>query len=202
MTETENKTNFREEFEAHLNSPLPLIIRARNFIFGKERPDYYTQFSFYFALVFWFIFFLWSIMGNMVISLRNWIQDEKKINVTELIDKRGIELGFEPMSFMGRLELFHSVSIFFWIATFLGLILLWRKNLKFVYFFFSGAILYLLFMWVMLGFGYWSKDTTLFDKVTFFLMIGHTAVYAFFLKKEKEGQAFSFFGVDMNDDED
>jgi hypothetical protein len=196
VNEAENKRTFRDELEAHLNSPLPLLMRMRNFIFGKTHPDYYTQFSFFFALIFWFIFFLWSIIGTIVIRSRDWIEQEKDIQVTQLIENRRLELGFEPHSFIGRLEAFHAISLILWVIAFVGLILMWRKSLKFTYFFFGSCILYIVFMWTMLGFGYWAKDTTSFDKITLLLMIGQSAVYAYILKREQEGNSVRFFGVD------
>ncbi|HLP56266.1 MAG TPA: hypothetical protein VK151_14615 [Fluviicola sp.] len=197
--EEEKKVNFREEFEAHLNSPLPILIRIRNFIFGKESPDTYTKFSFFLALSIWLIFLTWSVLGSIAIRMREMIVDQKEINVTEMIEARGIELGFEPNAFIGRLEAFHALSIGFWIVVFIGLVLLWRKNERFVYFFFTGCGLYLLFMWVMLGFGYYRGDTTFFDKIVFWIMVLHTAVYAYFLKREKTGERLNFFGVDEDE---
>lgn len=199
----EKQSKLRAEFENHLNSPLPLLIRLRNVVFGKVKPDLYTQLSFFFALVLWFVFFLWSVMGSVVIRTHLWIEAEKKIQVSKMIDERGIQLGFEPQSFIGRLEAFYALGIILWLVAFIGLILMWRKNFRFVWFFFGGAGLYLLFMLVMLGFDYWANDTTLFDKVSYFLLVGHTAFYAYYLKKEQDGEPIQFFGVDLNgDDED
>jgi hypothetical protein len=199
-TEEQEKASFREEFEAHLNSPLPLLIRLRNFIFGKESPDTYTKFSFFLALVIWAIFLIWSVLGTVAIRMREVIFDQKEIDVTAMIEQRGTELGFEPNAFIGRLEAFHALSIGFWGVVFIGLVLLWRKNERFIYVFFTGCGLYLLFMWVMLGFGYYSQDTTFFDKIAFAILVLHTAVYAFFLKREKQGNKVNFFG--MEDDEE
>lgn len=201
VSDKERQTKLRQEFEHHLNSPLPLLIRLRNVVFGKVKPDTYTQFSFFFAFVLWFILFLWSVMGSVVIRAHLWIEEEKNIQVSKLIDQRGIDLGFEPQSFIGRLEAFYALGIILWLIAFVGLILMWRKNMRFVWFFFGGAGLYLLFMLVMLGFDYWANDTTLFDKVSYFLLVGHTVFYAYFLKKEQDGEPIQFFGVDMNNDD-
>ena len=201
MSEEEPKTSIREEFEAHLNSPLTILMRIRNFIFGTEAPDTYTKFSFFLALTGWLIFMIWSVMGTIAIRMRELIVDNKEIDVTALIEKRGMALGFEPDSFIGRLEAFHALSIAFWIVAFIGLVLLWRKNEKFVYFYFSGCGLYLVFMWAMLGFGYYSKDTTFFDKIAFFVMVAHTAFYAYFLRREKSGNKIYLFGIEDDDEE-
>lgn len=200
MSEEQEKTSFREEFEAHLNSPLPLLIRLRNFIFGKETPDAYTQFSFWLAFVIWLIFLIWAVLGTVAIRMREIIVDEKEIDVTAMIEQRGLDLGFEPSEFIGRLEAFHALSIGFWLVVFAGLVLLWRKNVRFIYVFFIGCGLYLLFMWVMLGFSYYSQDTTFFDKIAFAVLVGHTAVYAYFLKREKNGNKLHLFGVDDQED--
>lgn len=200
MSEEKETTNLREEFEAHLNSPLPLLNRSRNFIFGKIAPDGYTKFSFFLALAGWLIFLLWSVLGNIAIRMRGLIVNEKEVDVTAMIEKRGTELGFEPQAFIGRLEAFYALSLVFWIITFIGLILLWRKNLRFTWFFFGGCGLYLLFMWVMLGFGYWRQDTTFFDKIAFSVMVLHTAVYAYFLKREKDGTKMHLFGVETDEE--
>jgi hypothetical protein len=196
----QQNSNDKSDFESQISGSRALTTRIRHAIFGTETPDYYTQFSFFFALVFWFIFFLWSVLGSVVIRSRDWIMQEKQINVSQLIEDRGMELGFEPQSFIGRLEAFYAVAIFLWIIVLIGLILLWRKNWKFVYFFFIGCGLYLMLMWVMLGVGYWSKDTTLFDKTTFFFMLAHTAFYAYYLKREMIGEPLQFFGISTEDD--
>jgi hypothetical protein len=201
VSEEEDKSSIREEFEAHLSSPLPILIRLRNFIFGKETPDTYTRFSFWLALVIWAIFMLWSVLGSVAIRMREIITHEKEIDVTAMIEQRGLDLGFEPNEFIGRLEAFYALSIAFWIVVFIGLVMLWRKNIRFVYVFFTGCGLYLLFMWVMLGFSYYAQDTTFFDKIAFAVMVGHTAVYAYFLKREKDGSKLNFFGIDENEDE-
>lgn len=196
-----DKTNrLREEFEAHLNSPMPLLIRTRNLIFGKTAPDNYTQFSFFLGLIICVIFMLWSVLGSVAIRMREIIVNEKEIDVTAMIERRGAELGFEPQAFIGRLEAFYALSIGFWFVVFVGLIMLWRKNLRFIYIFWSGCGLYLVFMWVMLGFGYYRDDTTLFDKIAFLVLVIHTSVYAYFLKREQEGNKLHLFGVNLDEE--
>lgn len=199
MAEGKSTQEIREELEAHLNSPLPILIRIRNLIFGTESPDTYTKISFTFAILSWFIFFLWSILGMVVINSRHWIKETKKIDVTQLIENRGKELGFEPFVFAERLSAFHTASIVCWIIVFIGLVLLWRKKVIFIYAYLGGCAIYLLLMWFMLGFGYWAKDTTTFDKILFFLMVGHTSLYYYFLKMEVSGNKMNFFGIDEED---
>lgn len=207
VTESAEKNSFRAEFEAHLNSPVPLLNRLRNFIFGKVAPDNYTKFSFYLALVIWAIFLLWSVLGYVAIHMRQIIADQKEIDVILMIERRGHELGFPADDFIGKLEAFHGMSIGFWAVAFIGLVLMWRKNLRFIYVFFPACLAYLIFMWSMLGFGYYTKDTTFFDKIAYAILVLHTAVYAYFLYREEKGIPLRLFGIDTdepdeNEDED
>lgn len=195
MGEGKTTQEIKEKLEAHLNSPLPILIRLRNLVFGTKAPDTYTKISFFFALLAWFIFFLWSILGMVVINNRGWIKETKKIDVTQLIENRGKELGFEPYIFADRLSAFHTASIVCWLVVFIGLVLLYRKKMQFIYAYLGGCAIYLLLMWFMLGFGYWARDTTTFDKILFFIMVGHTSLYYYFLKMEVAGNKVNFFGV-------
>lgn len=196
----DSKLNERNQLEEQLAKPSSWMIRARNIVFGETRPDTYTKLTFFLALAIWSIFFLWSIMGNVAIRASAWIEQEKKIPVTQLIEERGLALGFKPNQFLGRLEAFHAVSIGLWLVVFIGLVLLWRKNVKFIYFFFGGTAVYLLFMWSTVGMSYWWNDTTTFDKITFFVFNLQTAIYSYFLKREIKGERSNFFGI--NEDEE
>lgn len=196
----QDKTNeFREEFEAHLSSPITLLTKLRRFIFGTENPDLYTKFSFFTALTGWAVFFLWSVLGTIAIRSREFIIDNKEVDIHKLLENRAVKLGYEAETFISRLETFYTLSVFLWIVVFAGLVLLWRKNFLFVWFFFGGTILYLICMWSMLGFGYFRNDTTLFDKVAIFVLIAHTAMYAYVLSQEIKGQPVRLFGLDAEE---
>jgi len=202
VSEEQEKTSFREEFEAHLDRPLTILMRLRNFIFGTESPDLYTKFSFFLALIGWVIFMTWSVVSTVVIRMREVIIDTKEIDVTTMIGNRGIALGFEPDDFLGRLEAFHALSIGFWVVVFVGLVMLWRKNERFIYVFWAGCGLYIVFLWVMLGFSYYVQDTTFFDKIAFLVLVGHTSAYAYFLKRERSGNRVRMFGIEEEEDDD
>ena len=47
-----------------------------------------------------------------------------------------------------------------------------------------------------MGFSYWYHDTTTFDKIAFFLLIGHSSLYYYFLNRELSGDKTNFFGID------
>lgn len=188
--------SFRKKFEAHLDSPTSLLAKLKNWIFGSTNPDMYTQVSFFIGLAIVITFLIWSILGFVVIDGRGWIQAEKGLNVENLIQIRGIELGFQSDEFLGKLTHFYTFSIVIWLAILCGLILQWRKKIVFIYVIGISAALYLIVMWFMLGFEYWVNDTTLFDKITFFILIGHSTLYAYFLKQELSGEHTNFFGLD------
>jgi hypothetical protein len=195
----ERTNGLREEFEAHLGSPLTLLGKVRRTIFGSEDPDTYTKFSFFFALAGWGIFFLWSVLGTVAIRSREFIIDNKEIDLRALLEARAAKLGYETASFISRLETFYTLSVALWFLVFVGLVLMWRRKMIFAWFFFGGVLLYLILMWAMLGFSYFRNDTTLFDKVALFVLIAHTAVYAYILSQEQNGRPIRLFGLDPED---
>lgn len=196
MEQQYDNQSFRKKFEAHLDSPTSLLAKLKAWIFGEENPDMYTQVSFFIGLGIVITFLIWSILGYVVIDGRIWIQEEKGLNVENLIQQRGIQLGFQSDEFLGKLEFFYSFSILVWLSILIGLVLQWRKKIVFIYVVGLSSGLYLIVMWFMLGFEYWLNDTTLFDKIIFFLLIGHSLLYAYFLKQELSGENTNFFGLD------
>jgi hypothetical protein len=133
-------------------------------------------------------------VSYFVITLRDFIFENKNIAVEEIIRNRGVELGLDPTDFLDRLLTFHAVSLVCWIIVLIGLILLWRKNLKYVYFFFGGTIFYFGMILFYLNFSYFKEDITTFDKIAFLAMNVSALLYYFLLKKEKSGGSLSFFG--------
>lgn len=183
-----------EQSKTKFNSPLPFLLQFRDLLFGKKTPDGYTQVTFYMNLILWGIFFTWSLVSYFVITLREFIYTEKNIPVEEIIRDRGVELGFDPFDFLDKLLTFHAVSIVCWLISLIGLILLWRKNLKFIYFFMGGTIFYFGMILFFLNFTYFREDMTLFDKIAFLAMNSSVLLYYFLLRKEKKGGSISFFG--------
>jgi hypothetical protein len=189
-----------ENHQTSFNSPYPFLIRLRNSIFGIDKPDGYTQATFYLNLIIWTIFFIWSIASYIAISFRHLIFEEKGIPVELIIRSRGTQLGFEDGEFLNRLLTFHSISIVCWIFVFIGIVLLWRKNLNFVYFFFGGTIFYFGMLIFYLNFSYFKDDTTFFDKIIFLALNANALMYYFLLRKESQSGTLSFFGEDEEDE--
>jgi hypothetical protein len=159
------------------DDPLPFILETRNFIFGKTQPSIYTQITFYSSLLLWMIFFFWSMMSYVAISMRSLIYAEKGISVEGIVDDRGVEVGYDMGIFLERLLTFHGVSLICWGLVFVGLILLWRKHRRYTYFFFGGTITYFCMIFYYMGWNYYMEDTTRFDKVSFLLWVVSVAFY-------------------------
>lgn len=148
------------------------------------------------GLLIWAIFLVWIILGYVVLTSTEWIEQEKGLDVHTLIEQRGQALGFTGTKFQDSLITFYNIALVSWTGLFIGLVLQWRKHPWFIYFIWGGGALYLLTMWFLLGFSYWYHDTTTFDKITFFLFIGHSSLHYYFLNKELNGEKTNFFGID------
>lgn len=196
MSESRRKYKLQQKLDVHLESPIPLLSRLKTLIFGKEIPDTYTQISFYIGISIWTIFLIWIILGHTVLANTTWIEEEKGIEVQKMIFQRGEVLGFQGDEFHFALVQFYSIALVCWIGIFIGLVLQWRKNILFVYFIVGSAAIYLLAMIFILTFSYWYHDTTTFDKIAFFLLVGHSILYYYFLIREKSGDKINFFGID------
>lgn len=194
-TESVKKTPFQ--------SPVPFIIKLRNLIFGKKRPDAFTQVTFYLNLIIWASFFIWNILSYFAISSREFIWQKKGIPVEAIIEKRGSELNFSYGEFLDRLETFHSISVILWAISAIGLILLYRKNKRFIYFAFTPVILFVMMNIFYLSWRYFMEDTTAFDKIALIVFFLSLTVYSYLLKEQKEDDGeINFFGVAEEDEPD
>ena len=181
-------------------SPAPFLIKFRNIIFGKKTPDVYTKITFICNLFIWITFMLWNSVSYFTITMRSVIFEQKGIPVELIIQKRGIELGFEPNEFLPYLLTFHAVAIICWGMVFFGLILLYRKKKQFSYFILGGTLFYLGMSILYLNFNYFLLDTTTFDKIALLILIVSTTLHAFLMKNERSGGSIGFFGEDEEGD--
>ena len=180
-------------------SPLPFLIQLRNLIFGKQKPDIFTRVTFYINLWIWLTFTVWSIISYISISARTFILQQKGISVEDIIEKRGIELGFEGKEFLNRLLTFHSISLICWMLVFVGLVLLYRKKVQFIYFVLGATLFYIGMHIFYLSFTYFVEDTTLYDKISLLIIIAGSLIHFYLLKNEKRGGTINFFG-EMEED--
>lgn len=199
--EKEEKEQLKREKMRKLESPIPFVIVFRNWIFGKNRPDIYTLLTFYANLFIWFVFLIWSTFGYYAVISRDWIRQQKGINVEGIIAKRGSDLGFSDGVFLSRLELANLVSIVCWLVFFFGLVLLYRKKKIFSYFTLVPIVIYLILNGLYLGFDYFIQDITLFDKILVLTSLVSLIVLSFMMKGEREEGSMNFFGVSEDQDD-
>lgn len=187
--ETEGK-----EKTTKFQSPKPLLVRLRNIVFGKRKPDIFTRVTFYINMVLWLSFMLWNIIGYFAISSRDLISEMKGIEVEKIITERGIELGFEPADFVTRLTVVHGVGILCWGAIFFGLVLLYRKRKQFIFFIVGGVLFYVGLNIFYLSFQFFKEDTTGFDKICLLIIVLSTVIHSVLMNNERRGGSISFFG--------
>jgi hypothetical protein len=170
-----------------------------NIIFGASTPDIMTKVSFYSSLVIWLIFFIWSLLSFGAIYFRETIQNEKQIPVSDMINERGLELGFDSGDFIDRLLVFHSIGTIAWIIVFIGIVLIWRRVSNYVYFFFGGTSLYFLTMLFYLNIDYYLEDTTFFDKIAFIALNLIGALNTLLLKSRNSSDPKGLFDENISD---
>ncbi len=168
-------------------------------IFGKKAPDAMTKVSFYLSLTLWLMFFTWSLLSFGAIYFRETIQNEKQIPVSDMINERGLELGFDSGDFIDRLLVFHSIGIIAWILVLIGIIMIWRQFSNYVYFFFGGTTLYFLTMIFYLNLDYYLEDTTFFDKIAFIALNLIGVINTLLLKSSKSENPKGLFDENLQD---
>ncbi len=166
-------------------------------IFSNKEPDAMIKVSFYLSLTLWTLFFAWSLLSFGAIYFRETIQNIKQIAASDMINKRGLELGFDSGEFVDRLLIFHTISIIAWIFVFIGIIMIWRQVSNFVYFFFGGTALYFLTMILYMNIDYYLEDTTFFDKIAFIALNLIGVISTFFIKSGKSENSRGLFGEDL-----
>lgn len=191
----DNILNEKKELKAtKFQSPVPILKKIRNLIFGKRIPDIYTQLTFYMNSVIWTTFMVWNIISYFTLSSRDFIMQQKGIPIERIIHDRGIALGFEGDEFLARLTTFHAISIICWGVVFFGLILLFRKSRRFIYFIIGGVTFYIGMSIFYIGFGYFTEDMTAYDKVALLIVVVSTLLHSYLMRNERDGGTIGFFG--------
>ncbi|MCR9174193.1 MAG: hypothetical protein NXI10_16980 [bacterium] len=199
--EKEDKERIKREKLRKLESPIPFVIIFRNWIFGKKRPDIYTNLTFITNLVIWMLFLIWSGFSYFAVNSRDWILQQKGIGVTTIINNRGKELGFEDGVFIERMETASLIAILCWVVFFVGLVLLYRKKRIFVYFALIPLLAYIGLNSLYLGLDYFVEDITLFDKILLLISLVSLSISAFMMRNGgSENAGSNFFGVPTDED--
>jgi len=175
-------------------SPVPILKQVSNLIFGKRIPDIYTRITFYMNSVIWSTFIIWDIISYFTIQSRHLIWQQKGIPIEQIIQKRGSELGFSEDEFISRLLTFHAISIICWVVVFIGLILLYRKSRRFIYFVLGGIIFYIGMSIFYISYTYFAEDTTAYDKIALLIVVVSSLLHAYLMNNERAGGSIGFFG--------
>ena len=179
-------------------SPLPGLIKLRNFIFGKERPDVFTRISVYINLIIWFLFISWTALSFVTLKFRKVILASKEITIDEIIKARGEELGMNASVFIHRVVNFNSWALLCWAIVFVGLVLMWRKKQVFLLFVAGGLVFYMSMLLFYLGTDYFHRDITLFDKISLAVLLLNSLFFYFMLKRgQNSGNLNPFFEDDL-----
>lgn len=193
----EAKTKATTKFQ----SPLPFIIQFRNLIFGKVKPDTFTTVTFIINLIICCTFFLWSLISYFSISLKDFIEAQKGISVEEIIANRGSELGFESGEFLSHLLTFHAISMICWMIVFVGIVLLYRKKINFIYFIIAPILFYVGMSIFYISYTYFIEDTTTYDKIALLVIVAGSIVHYFLMRNESNGGSINFFGAIEDEEE-
>ena len=133
--------------------------------------------------------------------MKDFIEAQKGISVTEIIAKRGWELGFKDGQFLSHLLTFHAVSSICWLIVFVGIVLLYRKMIQFVYFIVLPILFYIGMSIFYVSYTYFIEDTTTYDKIALLVIIAGSVLHYFLMRNESNGGSINFFGSIEDEEE-
>lgn len=189
--ESESATKFQ--------SPVPFVLKLRDLIYGKRKPDFFTRINFILNLVLWATFMIWSVISFYAVGSREFIYRQKGIPVESIIKSRGRELGFNGEDFLQRLLTVNGIAIICWGIVFVALILMYRRNKIFFYPFIVPILFYIGMLFAYISPSYFMQDTTTFDKIALITMLASGTIYYFLIKDKEKDEEINFFGVEEDD---
>lgn len=182
-------------------SPVPIVLKIRDLIYGKEKPDFFTRINFLLNLILWATFMIWSLISFYAVNARDFIYRQKGIPVESIIKSRGRELEFEGEDFLQRLLTVNGISIICWAAVFIALILMYRRSKRFFYLFIVPILFYIGMLFFYISPTYFFEDTTTFDKVALLIMLTSASIYYYLIKNKEKDEEINFFGVEADEDD-
>lgn len=192
--------NKKDSEPTKFQSPVPFLRQFRNLIFGKKTPDMYTRITFYMNVVIWTTFLVWDILSYFALTSSELFIQKKGIPIHRIVEKRGFDLGFQDGVFLDRLITYHAISIICWFIFFIGLILMYRKVKKYIYFTLSPLLFFLGMSIFYLSFTYFIEDTTAYDKIAILIMLISNIVHSYLLNNRSSEGKSGFFGEPIEDD--
>jgi hypothetical protein len=182
-------------------SPVPIVLKIRDLIYGKEKPDFFTRMNFLLNLVLWATFMIWSLISFYAVNARHFIYQQKGIPVEAIIKSRGRELGFDGDDFLQRLLTANGISVICWAAVFIALIFMYRRSKRFFYPFIVPILFYIGMLFFYISPAYFFEDTTTFDKIALLIMLTSASIYYYLIKNKGKDEEINFFGVEADEDD-
>jgi hypothetical protein len=182
-------------------SPVPIVLKIRDLIYGKEKPDFFTRMNFLLNLILWAAFMIWSLISFYTVGARDFIYRQKGIPVESIIKSRGRELGFEGDDFLQRLLTVNGISIICWTVVFIALILMYRRSKRFFFPFIVPIVFYIGMLFFYISPSYFFEDTTTFDKIALLIMLTSASIYYYLIKNKEKDEEINFFGVEVDEDD-
>lgn len=171
---------------------LPLLIRLRNFVLGRKKPDGFTRLSFLIVSFIWLLLAAWNAISYFVLLSADVIYENKGFSVKEIIRIHGRKMGFNGQEFLESLTDFYFYNLFIWGVIFIGLVFMYRKLKMYPLFVFGGLIVHFSYMIFVLGLQYFLEDVSFFDKICYAAFIVVIVIHSWLLNKEQREETLSY----------
>ena len=160
-------------------SPLPAILRLRNWIFGLKSPNFITRIGYYCLTLVGIVFSAWNILSFIALQMRFLVRANRNISISDFLSERAIELEIHPDYILPKLLTYFSISALCWGVFLFGLVLLWRQK-KIFFWVGAGAFIFHVGMAIFyVGGLYFWVEISNFDKLMIFASIAALAFYRF-----------------------
>lgn len=187
---------------------IPVLVRIRDLILGKKKPDGFTRIIFLINMFCWLMLAMWNAISYFVLLTSDIIKESKGFSVKDVIIKNGQNLGFNGEEFLTSITNFYFNNLFVWVFIFIGLALMYRKKAIYPFFILGGLIFHFAYMFYVLGLQYFIEDISFFDKILYGILLVSTIIHSFLMKKEtnthiKEFESnLNINNEDLNNSED
>jgi len=164
---------------------LPLLVKIKRFLLGKQKPDRFTRFIFTLNLIGWSLFFVWNTLSYTAVRLSDFIKANKGFSVNAIIRRQGREYGFAGQDFLDSLHVYLFLQFFILMIILVGLFFMYRKRTIYIVFYFGGFLLHFLVLFLLLGSQYFIEDITFFDKIVYGGMLLSVFIHSALMNDEK-----------------
>lgn len=161
----------------------PQLKFAKNILLGEERPGFYTQLNFYLGNIIASIFLIWNAVSLLILKFPDYLREHKQIDVHAIIELRGRKLGFFEGDFFNKIMLLFTIGIVCWTVVLLCYFWIWRRKKTATLIALIAIGIYFGAHFVLLGIDYFNIDTTLFDKISIFIIVALNLIQYIILKR-------------------